>query len=661
MLWTPSEKLIQGSNITAYQQWLKEEKGLSFDSYSALWQWSVDHIDDFWESLWEYFDVMHDGLYQDVVTGTMPHARWFEGTNLNYAEHIFRKATDSQPAILFQSEIMALHSTVDSGPWTVDRSLQTISWNSLKEQVAALQQTFRQYGVKGGDRVVAYMPACPEATIAFLAANSLGAIWSSCSPDFGTSSVLDRFSQIAPKVLITVDSYHYGGKQFDRANVASELSAALPSLEKVIVVSPEGRALPAGDQYAAWAEVTSQKDAELEFVRVPFSHPMWVLYSSGTTGLPKAITHSHGGILLEQLKYGTFHNDFKPGERCFWYTTTGWMMWNYIHGALLAGATMVLYDGSPAYPSLDVLWKLCEDAGIHHFGTSAGYLLANRKENIHPSKDHDLSALRSISSTGSTLPPEGFDWVYGEVKHDLWLASMSGGTDVCSAFVGGNPTLPVYAGEIQCRALGCKLEAFNEDGQSVTGEVGEMVITQPMPSMPVSFWNDPHFHRYTESYFEMYPGIWRHGDWIEITAHDGIIIYGRSDATLNRGGVRIGTSEIYRAVDDVKEVKDSLIVCIEKAGGQFWMPLFVVMQPGVALTDNIRKKINTTIRNRYSPRHVPDEIMAVADIPYTISGKKTETPVKKVLMGQDPKKVVNVGALRNPDAMEFFIRLEMKD
>jgi len=646
MLWKPSNELIQASNITAYQQWLKREKGFSFDSYAALWKWSTDHIYDFWESLWEYFEVMHDGRYKDVVTGAMPRASWFEGTKLNYAEHIFRKATDARPAILFQSETVAL---------------QTISWAALKEQVAALQHTFKAYGVTAGDRVVAYMPACPEATIAFLAANSLGAIWSSCSPDFGTSSVLDRFSQIAPKVLIAVDGYNYGGKRFDRAGVVGELTAALPSLEKVIVVSPEQRPVPAGEKYMAWQHATAQQDARLEFVRVPFSHPIWVLYSSGTTGLPKAITHSHGGILLEQLKYGAFHNDFKPGERCFWYTTTGWMMWNYIHGALLAGATMVLYDGSPAYPTLDVLWKLSEQAGIHHFGTSAGYLLANRKEHIHPAQDHNLAALRSISSTGSTLPPEGFDWVYQEVKHDLWLASMSGGTDVCSAFVGGNPTRPVYAGEIQCRALGCKLEAFNVDGKPVVGEVGEMVITQPMPSMPVAFWNDPDFHRYTESYFEMYPGIWRHGDWIEITAHDGIIIYGRSDATLNRGGVRIGTSEIYRAVDDVKEVKDSLIVCVEQAGGQFWMPLFVVMQPGVALTDDIRQKINTTIRNRYSPRHVPDEIQAVPDIPYTISGKKTETPVKKVLMGQDPKKVVNTGALRNPESMEYFIQLKTTD
>jgi acetoacetyl-CoA synthetase len=409
-----------------------------------------------------------------------------------------------------------------------------------------------------------------------------------------------------------------------------------------------------------WHDVTSDKNAALDFVRVPFSHPIWVLYSSGTTGLPKAITHSHGGILLEQLKYGSFHNDFKPGERCFWYTTTGWMMWNYIHGSLLAGATMVLYDGSPAFPNLNVLWKFTQDAGIHHFGTSAGFILANVKGGLHPGKDFNLSLLRSIGSTGSTLPPEGFDWIYAEVKKDLWLASMSGGTDVCSAFVGGNPTLPVYSGEIQCRALGCKLEALDEQGSPVIDEVGEMVISKPMPSMPIYFWNDPDNKRYTESYFEMYPGIWRHGDWTQITPRNTVIIYGRSDATLNRGGIRIGTSEIYRAVDKVKEIKDSLIVCIEKDKGEFWMPLFVVMQDNLPLTEEIRKKINATIRADYSPRHVPDEIIVAPDIPYTISGKKTETPVKKVLMGKDPKVVVNSGSLKNPESMDFFITLVKK-
>jgi acetoacetyl-CoA synthetase len=359
---------------------------------------------------------------------------------------------------------------------------------------------------------------------------------------------------------------------------------------------------------------------------------------------------------LEQLKYGTFHNDFKPGDRCFWYTTTGWMMWNYIHGSLLAGGTMVLYDGSPTYPDLNVLWQYIQDAGINHFGTSAGFIIANMKASIQPNH-FNLSSLRSIGSTGSTLPPEGFDWVYKNIKEDLWLTSMSGGTDVCSAFVGGNPLLPVYSGEIQCRALGCKLEVFDEEGHTIENEEGEMVITKPMPTMPIYFLGDPDNVRYHESYFEMYPGIWRHGDWIKLTERKGIIIYGRSDATLNRGGVRIGTSEIYRSVDSIKEIKDSLVVCIERSGGEFWMPLFVTMQEGFTLTGEVKSKINKTIRQDYSPRHVPDEIIEVPDIPYTISGKKTETPVKKILMGKSPEKVIKREALRNPNSLDFFIRL----
>lgn len=646
LLWSPSEKFKKETNLHHYLLWLRENKNLFFDDYHALWEWSVNNLSDFWESLWQYFDILHDGNFQQVYHGDqMPHITWFEGTRLNYAEHIFRKACDHHPAIIFKPE---------------SSSLKEISWKELQQQTASLQQFLRKKNVKAGDRVVAYMPCIPEASVALLASVSLGAIWSSCSPDFGTHAVIDRFAQIQPKVLVAVDRYTYNGKTFDKTEVISALVKAMPSLECIIVVSENNKLASDDNACYSWHTIMQDQTSSIEFTRVPFNHPMWVLYSSGTTGLPKAIVHSQGGILLEQLKYGTFHNDFRSGERCFWYTTTGWMMWNYIHGSLLAGGTMVLYDGSPGYPDLNELWKFAQDTGIHHFGTSAGFLLANMKAGIKPREKFDLSSLRSIGSTGSTLPPEGFDWVYDHVKKDLWLASMSGGTDVCSAFVGGNPMWPVYSGEIQCRALGCKLEAFNENVKSVTEEVGEMVITQPMPSMPVTFWNDPEFKRYNESYFEMFPGVWRHGDWTKITPRHGVIIYGRSDATLNRGGVRMGTSEIYRAVDKVKEVKDSLIICIEKEGGQFWMPLFVVMHEGLTLTEEIKKKINTTIRGEYSPRHVPDEIIAAPDVPYTISGKKTETPVKKVLMGRDPKEVVNAGALKNPGSMEFFISLARK-
>ncbi len=642
LLWEPSEKFVIESNLFRYMQWLKENKNLSFQDYQELWEWSTENINDFWESLWQYFDILHDGSYQEVVSGNeMPFVNWFEGTKLNYAEHIFRNATPSRPAILFKSE---------------GSVLQEMSWDSLTKRVACLQHYFIEQGIQAGDCIVGYLPCTPDATIAFLAANSLGAIWSSCSPDFGTQSVIERFEQIKPKILIAVDQYQYNGKVFDKSEVINALVKEIPSLEKTIVISEA----KVKSDFINWNVVTVESDHTLKFERVPFGHPIWVLYSSGTTGLPKAITHSHGGILLEQLKYGTFHNDIKPGERCSWYTTTGWMMWNYIQGSLLAGSTLVLYDGSPAYPALDAMWSFIEESKINHFGTSAGFILANLKEGIQPNK-FDLSSLRSIGSTGSTLPPEGFEWIYKNIKSDVWLTSMSGGTDVCSAFVGGNPMWPVYAGEIQCRALGCKLEAYSEEGQPLLNEVGEMVITKPLPSMPIYFWNDENHTRYLESYFEMYAGIWRHGDWTEITPRNGVIIYGRSDATLNRGGIRIGTSEIYRAVDKIPEVKDSLIICIEKEGGNFWMPLFVVMQSGIALTPDIIKNINQTIRNEYSPRHVPDTILEVKDLPYTISGKKTETPVKKVLMGLDPKKVINQGALRNPESMEYFIELANKN
>jgi acetoacetyl-CoA synthetase len=642
LLWTPDENVKNNSNLNIYMQWLKKNEGLSFVDYHELWKWSVENPEAFWKTIWNYFGIMHDGNFSQVISGNMPKVKWFEGTRLNYAEHIFNRASEQHPAIIFKSE---------SGP------TRAISLADLKKTVASLQHIFKQEGIETGDRMAGYLPCIPEASAAMLASASIGAVWSSCSPDFGTNAVIDRFVQIQPKVLIAVDHYGYNGKTFDKTEVVEILISALPTLRCVILISANEIKVKSTVKIYSWLDIEAGENHQLDFLRVPFGHPLWILYSSGTTGLPKAITHSHGGILLEQLKYDTFHNDFKTGERCFWYTTTGWMMWNYIHGSLLAGATMVLYDGSPGYPDLSCLWNFAEEASIHHFGTSAAFILANLKADIRPGERFKLSNLRSIGSTGSTLPPEGFDWVYEHVKKDLWLASMSGGTDVCSAFVGGNPTLPVYAGEIQCRALGCKLEAFDENGNAVTNEVGEMVITAPMPSMPIFFWNDPDFKRYHESYFDMFPGIWRHGDWIQITPRQGVIIYGRSDATLNRGGVRIGTSEIYRAVDKVKEVKDSLIICIEKNGGEFWMPLFVVMQEGHLLNEDIKKKINIVIKSDYSPRHVPDEIISVPDVPYTISGKKTETPVKKVLMGKDPKAVINEGSLRNPASMEYFIKL----
>jgi len=641
LLWSPSESFKKDSNLSHYLQWLKNQRGLSFGDYQSLWQWSVDFPANFWESLWEYFPIhSHTPYTQPLSSDSMPFSKWFLGATINYAEHIFKKENTDCPAIIFKSEIS---------------DIQEISWAELKEKVGAFQNFLANSGVKKGDRVAAFLPNIPEATIAFLAVNALGAIWSSTSPDFGTSSVVDRVAQISPKVLIAVDGYSYGGKYFSKTEVLEELSQSLPSLETIVVISTNISESSPSFSFVPWEKALSRKDKTITFEPVPFDHPIWILYSSGTTGVPKAITHGQGGVLLEHLKYLTFHNDVKPGDRCFWYTTTGWMMWNYIQATLLCGGTVVMYDGSPTYPTMDVLWQFAQDAKITHFGTSAGYIMANIKKDTHPGTDFDLSPIRSIGSTGSTLPSEGFDWIYQEVKEDLWLASISGGTDVCSAFVGGNPLWPVYSGEIQCRALGCKLEAYNESGEAVLDEVGEMVISQPMPSMPIYFWGDKDHERYKSSYFEMFPHKWRHGDWTKITPRNGVIIYGRSDATLNRGGIRIGTSEIYRAVDKIPEISDSMIICLEKEGGNFFMPLFVVPAEGVQLDDALIQKINQTIKNEYTPRHVPDQVIEVREIPYTISGKKVESPIKRILLGHNIDKVVNKDALKNPEAINFFV------
>lgn len=647
-LWQPSIDFIQNSQLQRFIIWLNKNKGLVFEDYASVWQWSVKHPAAFWESVWQFFEVKSYTPYTQVLSADpMPHTRWFEGSALNYAEHLFRYSNKDQPAIIFQSE---------------QQGLTSISWEELQQQVASLAAYLKSLGVKQGDRIVAYLPNIPAATVAFMATCSLGAVWSSCSPDFGVNSVLDRFRQIEPKVLIAVDGYSYNGKSFDRLQAVQQLCASLPTLEKVVLVPylNKNASLDGMENGINWLETIADTQAELHFEPVAFDHPIWVLYSSGTTGLPKAITHSHGGVLLEHYKYLAFHNDVHPGERFFWFSTTGWMMWNFVQAAFLVGATIVLYDGSPAYPNLNVLWEFAQQAKINHFGTSAPYLVACMKEGLQPGKTFDLSALRSIGSTGSPLPPEAFDWVYEHVKSDLWLCSMSGGTDVCTAFVGGCPFEPVYEGEIQCRALGCALMAWNEAGQAVVGEVGEMVITEPMPSMPVYFWNDPEGHRYTESYFEMYPGVWRHGDWVRITERGSLVIYGRSDATLNRHGVRIGTAEVYNAINKVPEVRDCLVVNLELEGGRHYMPLFVVLQPGIQLDDTLCQKINSALRTEYSPRHVPDEILEVPDIPYTISGKKLEAPVKKILLGMPIDKAANRGAMRNPESLAFFVEMARK-
>ncbi|MDX1478896.1 MAG: acetoacetate--CoA ligase [Saprospiraceae bacterium] len=644
IIWRPSPATIANARLTGYRTWLKERHGMHFQTYHDLWQWSVEHIETFWESIWEYFGVDSSAPYDHVLQGKMPDAQWFAGARINYAQHIFRNATDTHPAVMFKSE---------------RHPLTEISWEELTDQVARLRTFLRRCGVQPGDRVAAYVPNIPEATVGFLAACSLGAVWSSCSPDFGADSVIDRFAQIEPKVLICVDGYQYGGKSFDKMDVVRQIARQLPSVEKSVLIpylDPEATAdaLNGGE---LWDRALAGDPEPLAYAQVPFDHPIWVLYSSGTTGVPKAITHSHGGMLLEHLKYLAFHNDVHRGERFFWFSTTGWMMWNYVQAAMLHGATIVLYDGSPGYPDLDVLWRLVQDTGMEHFGTSAPFLIACMKAGLSPKMRFDFSRLRSVSSTGAPLPPEAFDWVFAHVDSDICLWSMSGGTDVCTAFVGGCPELPLHRGEIQCRALGCALYAYNPAGEPVVGEVGEMVITRPMPSMPVFFWNDPGKQRYRASYFDHYPGIWRHGDWVEISPHGGLTMYGRSDATLNRQGVRIGTAEIYRALHGIEAVRDALIVHLDERD---YMPLFVVLNPGYALDADLRKEIKATLRQRCSPRHVPDEMIAVADIPYTISGKKMEAPVKKILSGQPVTTSLNRDAMRNPEAMDFFIAMAGK-
>jgi acetoacetyl-CoA synthetase len=644
-LWEPSAESIEGATLTRYMRWLEAERGLEFGGdYHALWRWSVSDLEGFWSSIWEFFEVRATAPYSDVLPErSMPGARWFPGAELNYAEHLFHDKRDDAVAIHHASEL---------------RDLGELRWGELREQVAQLAAGLRELGVERGDRVCAYLPNIPEAIVAFCATASLGAVWSSCSPDFGARSVVDRFAQIEPKVLFCVDGYRYGGRDFDRLGLVAGIQAEMPSLERTVVLpylDPDPDLSPLANA-TTWQEPLAWgAGAEFEFTPVAFEDPLWVLYSSGTTGLPKAIVHGHGGILLEHLKKLHLHVDAQEGDRVFWFTTTGWMMWNFLVSGLLTPASIVLYDGSPGQPDMDVLWDLAERAGITCFGTSASYIAACMKAGIEPSA-HDLSHLRSVGSTGSPLAPEGFQWIYDHVGHDTWLFSTSGGTDVCTAFVGGVPTLPVYRGELQARSLGAAIEAFDERGDSVVDEVGELVITEPMPSMPIYFWGDPDGSRYRASYFETYPGIWRHGDWIEITSRGTAIIYGRSDSTINRQGVRMGTSEIYRAVLAEPDVVDALVVDVPRPGTEGWMPLFVVLRDGVELAGELSAAIKDRIRADCSPRHVPDEVFQIAEVPRTLSGKALEVPVKRILMGTRPEEAASRDSLANPAALDWFVQ-----
>ncbi|WP_151706116.1 acetoacetate--CoA ligase [Weizmannia acidilactici] len=642
LLWKPSQERIKHAGISRFRKWLQQEYGLNFEIHQELWKWSVDELELFWESIWKYCNIISHTPYQQVLNSrTMPGAKWFAGSTLNYAEHVFRNSRENQSAIIFKSE-------------TVPK--KEVSWKELQEKTAKVALFLKKCGVQKGERVVAYMPNIPETVMAFLACASIGAIWSSCSPDFGNDSVIERFKQIEPVVLFSVDGYSYNGKIYDKRKNIAELQAALPTLKKTIVLPYIFGNVETDDRTISWNDLLEGK-AEMEYEYVPFDHPLWILFSSGTTGLPKPIVQGQGGILMEHLKILKVEQGVEPEDIYFWFTTTGWMMWNLLIGNLLAGCTIVLYDGSPAHPGIDTLWDLAEDAGVTHFGTSAGFINVCMKSGVKPNENHNFSRLKAILSTGSPLPAEGFVWAYENVKEDLWVVSTSGGTDVCTAFVGGSPVLPVYAGEIQTRGLGAHIQSFDDEGNPLVNEVGELVITDPMPSMPLYFWGDEKYKRYLESYFDVYPGVWRHGDWIKIDEKGSCVIYGRSDSTINRQGVRMGTSEIYRAVEGIDEIVESLVIDLEHLGRKSFMPLFVVLRPGRHMGAELKDKIKAEIRGKVSPRFVPDEIYEVEQIPKTLSGKKLEVPIRKILLGFPVEKVVNQGSMANPESLNFFIEL----
>lgn len=627
VLWRPSAERIERAWMTRFQR----EVGVS-GGYQELWRWSVDELESFWAAVWRFFEV--EGSFEGVLgSREMPGAEWFPGTELSYPSHVLKGKPDDRIAIRYASELRPLSE------WT---------WGELRERTGRIACGLRELGVGPGDRVAAYLPNAPETVAALLATASLGAIWTAAAPEFGAGAVVDRFRQTEPKVLLAVDGYRYGGRDYDRRGVVRRIATEIPSLEHVVTL---------GHLDGSGWEDGFERPGALAHRGVPFDHPLWILYSSGTTGLPKALVHGHGGILLEQLKKAHLHLDAHEGDRVFWFTTTGWMMWNFLVGVLLTDASVVLYDGSPVHPEPDALWELAANAGVTVFGTGAAYLHGCAKSGLRPQEGRDLSAVRAIGATGSPLSVEGFRWVYDEFDPDVWLFSTSGGTDVCTAFVGGVPTLPVYEGELQAPSLGCKVEAWDPEGRSLVGHVGELVITEPMPSMPTAFWGDTDGKLLREAYFSTYPGVWRHGDWIELTERDTAIIYGRSDATINRAGVRLGTSEIYRAVLLDPDVVDALVVDVPREDGSSWMPLFVVARGGVEVNAEVISRLQDLVRTECSPRHVPDEVLQTPEIPRTLSGKTLEVPVKRILMGESPERVASRGSLLNPDSLDWFVGL----
>lgn len=652
-LYTPDRRTTGQSLMKRYMDWLFIKKGLYFRDYDDLWDWSVTDLEDFWESIWQFFDVQSHTPYREVVfrpnREDMIGTEWFAGATLNYAEHIFRhKSTQARgertPALVFASE---------------RQPLMTVSWESLEQQVSAVATYLRKQGVGVGDRVVAILPNIPEAIVAFLATNSLGAVWSSCSPDFSAASALDRFRELSPNVLLAADGYSHNGQGIDKSDTIHEICRRLPTLKHLIWVPYLNKdsefVYRTSTKVIRWDEVlATDTPDELQFEPVPFHHPIWILYSSGTMGKPKAITHSVGGCLLEHLKAHALHQDVRMGDRYFWHANTSWMMWNFALGSMLVGATLVLYDGAAGYPDQNVLWRFAEDARINHFGNGAAYYIACMQAGLKPLDTTKLTHLRTISTTESALSPEGYRWIYESVKPTVWLTALNAATDICSSFVGSNSLLPVYEGEIQCRWLGCKVEAFDEQAKPVRGKLGEMVVLEPTPSMPIYFWNDPSNTEYRKSYFEEYPGVWWPGDYIQLTERKGVIIHGRSGATLDRDGVRIGTNEIYSVVERFAEIADSLVVGLEQPGRGYFMPLFVVMRAGFTLTNDLTIRIKQALLTQLSPYHVPDAIYSILEVPYTSSGKKLETSVRKILAGMDISLATSKDTLRNPASLTQF-------